>query len=59
MYHGNVNVNLLVENVIQMKSGIMINVDVGAKYVKIYIFGILLHVVAKIINIQQVLFMIQ
>ena len=27
MYHANVNVNLMEENVIQIKSGIMINVD--------------------------------
>ena len=27
MYHVNVNVNFIVENIIQIKSGIMINVD--------------------------------
>ena len=31
MYHANVNVSLMVENVIQIKSGIMINVDVMVK----------------------------
>ena len=31
MYHANVNVNLTVENVIQTKSGIMINVDARNK----------------------------
>ena len=31
MYHANENVNLMVENVIQIKNGIMINVDAGAK----------------------------
>ena len=31
MYHANVNVNLVVENVIQLKSGIMTNVDTRAK----------------------------
>ena len=43
----------MVENVIQIKSGIMINVDVSAKniYVKKTIFEILLHVVAKMENI--------
>ena len=45
----NVNANLTNEFVIQIKSGIMINVDVSVKniiYVKKIIFGILLHVVA-------------
>ena len=31
MYHVNVNVNLMVERVIHIKSGIMINVDASAK----------------------------
>ena len=38
------------QNVIQIKSGIMINLDVNLKtiiYVKKIIFGILLHVLAK------------
>ena len=41
------------ENVIQIKSGIMINVDVSVKniHVKKKIFGILVHVVAKMENI--------
>ena len=40
------------ENVIQIKSGITINVHASVKniYVKKNIFGILLHVVAKILN---------
>ena len=40
----------------------MINVDVSVKniiYVKQIIFGILPHVVGKIVNIQQVLLTIQ
>ena len=44
----------MVENPIKIKSEIMINVDVSVKiikYVKKMIFGILLHVVAKIENI--------
>ena len=47
------------ENVIQMKSGITINLDVSVKniYVKRIIFAILLHVVGKIVNIKQVLLM--
>ena len=62
IYHANVNINLMVESVIQMKSGIMINVNASAKniaYVKKFIFGILLHVVAKIVSILQGLLMIQ
>ena len=54
MYHANVNVNLVVENLIQIKCGTMINVDASAKnitYVKKIIFGILLHVVSKMVNI--------
>ena len=42
------------ENVIQIKSGITINVDasvINITYVKKNIFGILLHVVAKMQNI--------
>ena len=37
IYHANKNVNLMVENVTQIKSGIMINIDVSLKriiYVK-------------------------
>ena len=54
IYHANVNVNLMEENVIQINDGITINVDVTVKsvmYVKKIMFGILLHVVAKMENI--------
>ena len=50
MYHANVNVNLIGENVIQINSPITINVDVSVKiiiYVKKIIFGILQLVVRK------------
>ena len=50
------------QNVIQIKSEITINVNGSAKniiYVKKIIFGILLHVVAKMVNIWQVLLTIQ
>ena len=50
------------ENVIQISGGITINVNVSVKnvmYVKKIIFGILLHVVLKMVNIQQVLLTIQ
>ena len=52
----------MVKNVIQINVGIVINVDVGMKnvmYVKKIIFGILLHLFAKMENIQQILLMIQ
>ena len=58
----NVNVNLMIDNVIQIKSRITISVRASAKniiYVKRIIFRILLHVVAKMINIYQVLLLIQ
>ena len=50
------------ENVIQINGRIIINLDVSVKnviYVKKIIFGILLHAVVKMENIQQVLWMIQ
>ena len=52
----NVDVSLMEENVIQINSGITKNVDVNVKniiymYVKMIIFGILLHVVAKMVTI--------
>ena len=54
IYHVNVNINLIEENVIQIDGGIMIKVDVSVKnnkYVKKIIFGILLHVITKMENI--------
>ena len=48
--------------VIQINGGIMINVDASVKnlmYVKNAMFGILLHVIVKMENTQQVLSMIQ
>ena len=56
MYHANVNTNLMEENVIQIKSGISINVDANVKsimYVNMVIFGILLHVVAKMVKFSK------
>ena len=61
IYHANVNVNLMIENVIQNESGITINSNVSVKniiYVKKIMFGILLHVVVKMVNIEQILWMI-
>ena len=62
--HVNVNVNLTVKNVIQIKFGIMINVDVSAKIQekmssKKGIFAILLYVLVKMAGMQKVLLMIQ
>ena len=61
IYHANVNASLTVANVTQIKIRIMINVGVSGKIqkskmcAKKIIFAILLHVVAKKANIQQVL----
>ena len=52
----------MLENVIQIKSGIMINVDVSVKklmHEKKIIFGILQQVLVKMVNIYQILWMIQ
>ena len=54
MYHANVNLNLMVENVIHIKSELMINVYMSVKnmiYMKKIIFGILVYAVAKMVNI--------
>ena len=54
MYHANVNVNVMVESAIQIKNGIMMNIDASVKNildVKKIIFGILLHIVAKLANV--------
>ena len=55
-YHVNAKINLMVENLTQIKSGITVNVCVSVKFqtnmmcVKKIIFGILLHVVVKMVN---------
>ena len=54
IYHANVNVSLMEENVIQMESGIMIHVDASVKKiisVKTIILAFLSHVVSKMKNI--------
>ena len=57
IHHANVNVNLMVESVIQIKSGMTINVNLNTKtrenimYVKKIIFRILVHVLVKMVNI--------
>ena len=58
----NVNIDLMGKNVIQINDRITINVNVSVKnviYVKKIIFGILLHVISKMENILQVLWIIQ
>ena len=50
----NVNLNLMVENVIEIKNEITANRDMDVKsikYVKKIIFRILLHVVVRVVNI--------
>ena len=50
----NVNVNLMVESVIQIKNQIMINLNVSVKSIisrKIIIVVILIHVVVKTVNL--------
>ena len=52
--HANVEINLMVKNIIQIKSEIIINLDVSLKniiYVKKIILGILLYVVLKMVII--------
>ena len=55
----------MVENVTRIKSGSTINVSASAKIqknimqVKTIIFGILIHVVAKMVNLYEVLLTIQ
>ena len=58
----NVNVSLMEEILIQISGGIMINAKVSVKNfmnVEKIMFEILLHVIVKMENIQQVLWMIQ
>ena len=50
IYITNVNVDLMEKNAIQINCGITITVEISVKnvmYVKMVIFGILLHVVVK------------
>ena len=49
LYHANLNVNLLEENVTQISGGLMVNIDVSVKNI-IYVKKIL-HVVAQMENI--------
>ena len=54
MYHTNVHVDSMEEDVNQVNSGIMTNVDVSVKnvmYVKKIMFGIPLYVIVKMENI--------
>ena len=54
MYHLNINVGLMEENIIEINGGIMINIDVTVKnvmYMKKNILGILLHVIVQMENI--------
>ena len=53
IFHANLNVNLMEQNVMQIDCGITINVDMSVEkfmYVKKIMFGILLHVIVKIFS---------
>ena len=53
IFHANVNVNLMEQNVSQINGAITINVDVNVKniiYMKNSFFGILLHIIVKMEN---------
>ena len=49
LYHVNLNVNLLEENVTRINGGLMVNVDVSVKNI-VYVKKIL-HVVAQMENV--------
>ena len=57
IYHVNLNANLMVGNIIQIRSGTAINADENEKLqknimrTKKIIFGILINAVAKMVNI--------
>ena len=65
MHHGNININLMVENVTQIKSGIMVSVGVNVRIhksiicVKNIILEMLLHVPVKMVDMKEVLLIIQ
>ena len=65
MYHANININLMVKNVIQIKIRITINIDVSAKFrknimcAKKIIFRNLVLVFGKMVSFQEVLLLIQ
>ena len=57
MHHANVNVDLMEEKIIQIKIGITINVNASVRsiiFVKNIIFGILRHVVVKIVKMVNI-----
>ena len=54
IYHANVNVSLMEDNVIQIRGKITVNVSANVKnivYMKKIIFKIMLHAVAKMVDI--------
>ena len=60
MYHANVKVSLMIENVTWIKTGITVNVGVTVKIEKNICakkvnFGILQNLAAKMVNLQDVL----
>ena len=56
IYHVNINVDLIEENLYEINDGIIINVDVNVKnliYLKKIMFGILPHVIVKMEKIGK------
>ena len=61
IYHVNINVDLMEENLYEINDGILINVDVNVKnliYLKKIMSGILPHVIVKMEKKWQVLWII-
>ena len=56
MYHANVNVNTILENV---NVGVIVKTRYNTLYAKIIVFGILMYVLVKMIDMQEVLLKIQ
>ena len=58
IYHVNINVDLMEENLHEINDGIMINVDVNVKnliYLKKIMFGILPHVIVKMEKMASIM----
>ena len=58
IYHVNINVDLMEENLYEINDGIMINVDVNVKnliYLKKIMFGILPHVIVKMKKMASIM----
>ena len=56
MYHANVNVNTILEN---ENVGVIVKIRYNTLYAKIIVFGILMYVLVKMIDMQEVILKIQ